>query len=108
MYENEENGKVLGEDLATIFEVMLGVEEIELSALFLSLEDSSKEKITYGKVPVTVSKMHHCTNWSGYFLHQTVTKVGGVSLNRFTGRNNLSLCCYGRLDLPISDMYVVI
>ena len=52
MYESEESGEVLEEELASIFEIMLGVEEVELSVLFLSLEDPDKEKITYGKPTV--------------------------------------------------------
>lgn len=52
MYESEESGEVLEEELASIFEIMLGVEEVELSVLFLSFEDPDKEKITYGKPTV--------------------------------------------------------
>lgn len=49
MYESEENGDILEEDLATILEIMLGVRDVELSGLFLSLDRPDTEKITYGK-----------------------------------------------------------
>lgn len=49
MYESEETGEILEEELASIFEIMLGVEDVELTVLFLSLEDPDKDKITYGK-----------------------------------------------------------
>lgn len=49
MYESEEGGEVLEEELAAILEIMLGVEEVELSGLFLSLDRPDTEKITYGK-----------------------------------------------------------
>ena len=49
MYESEESGDVLEEDLATILEIMLGVDEVELSGLFLELDRPDTEKITYGK-----------------------------------------------------------
>ncbi|XP_039978679.1 lysophosphatidylcholine acyltransferase 1 isoform X1 [Xiphias gladius] len=48
MYESEENGDILEEDLANILEVMLGVDEVELSGLFLELDRPDTEKITYG------------------------------------------------------------
>lgn len=49
MYENEDNGEVREEDLATILEIMLGVKEVELSGLFLSLDNDDQETMTYGK-----------------------------------------------------------
>lgn len=49
MYENEEDGEILEEELAAILEIMLGVKEVELSGLFLSLEGQDTERITYGK-----------------------------------------------------------
>lgn len=49
MYESEENEEVQEEDLAAILEIMLGVKEVELSGLFLSLDNPDTEKITYGK-----------------------------------------------------------
>ncbi|TNN41228.1 Lysophosphatidylcholine acyltransferase 1 [Liparis tanakae] len=50
MYEDEENGHVLLEDLASIFEVMLGVRHVDLSGLFLSLGGSDATKITYDEL----------------------------------------------------------
>ncbi|KAF7668045.1 hypothetical protein LDENG_00035420 [Lucifuga dentata] len=47
IYGSEESGEVLEEDLATILEIMLGMEELELSALFLSLDGPDTGKITY-------------------------------------------------------------
>lgn len=50
MYENKEKGEVIEEDLAAILEIMLGVQEVELSGLFLSLDGPDTNKITYGKI----------------------------------------------------------
>ncbi|XP_056286347.1 lysophosphatidylcholine acyltransferase 1 [Pseudoliparis swirei] len=50
MYEDEENGHVLREDLAAIFEIMLGVRHVDLSGLFLSLDGSDATKITYDEL----------------------------------------------------------
>lgn len=49
IYESEESGEVQEDDLAAILEIMLGVKEVELSGLFLSLDNPDTEKITYGK-----------------------------------------------------------
>lgn len=49
IYGSEESGEVQEEDLAAILEIMLGVKEVELSGLFLSLDNPDTEKITYGK-----------------------------------------------------------
>lgn len=49
MYENEEEGYVLEDDLATILEIMLGVENLVISELFLSMENDTG-KTTYGKI----------------------------------------------------------
>lgn len=46
MYKNEDDGKVKEEDLASILEIMLGVENMDLSGLFLSLGEETG-KITY-------------------------------------------------------------
>ncbi|KAJ0054850.1 hypothetical protein NL108_006281, partial [Boleophthalmus pectinirostris] len=46
MYQNEDDGSVTEEDLATILEIMLGVEKMDLSGLFLSLQEDTG-KITY-------------------------------------------------------------
>uniref|UniRef100_UPI0037E7C93E lysophosphatidylcholine acyltransferase 1 n=1 Tax=Semicossyphus pulcher TaxID=241346 RepID=UPI0037E7C93E len=50
MYENEENGEVLEEELVSICEIMLGVEEVELSGLFLSLDGPDTKKITFDEL----------------------------------------------------------
>ncbi|KAG8005061.1 Lysophosphatidylcholine acyltransferase 1, partial [Nibea albiflora] len=50
MYEDEEKGEVAEEDLAAILEIMLGVQEVELTCVFLSLDDPDTNKITYGKI----------------------------------------------------------
>uniref|UniRef100_A0A3Q3XR49 Phospholipid/glycerol acyltransferase domain-containing protein n=1 Tax=Mola mola TaxID=94237 RepID=A0A3Q3XR49_MOLML len=49
MYESKESGEVEEVNLAAILEIMLGVKEIELSGLFLSLDGPDTGKITYGK-----------------------------------------------------------
>lgn len=48
MYESEEGGEVQESDLAAILEIMLGVKEMELALLFLSLEVDTGA-ITYGE-----------------------------------------------------------
>ncbi|XP_029299365.1 lysophosphatidylcholine acyltransferase 1 [Cottoperca gobio] len=50
MYESEENGDVLKEELAAILEIMLGVKEVELSGLVLALGGSETAKITYDEL----------------------------------------------------------
>ncbi|XP_076610993.1 lysophosphatidylcholine acyltransferase 1 [Chaetodon auriga] len=50
MYESEEDGEIQEEELATILEIMLGVEEVELSGFFLSLDRPDTEKITYDEL----------------------------------------------------------
>lgn len=49
MYESEENGQVLEEELATILKIMLGVKEVDLSRLFLALGRHDTGKIIYSK-----------------------------------------------------------
>ncbi|KAM6903398.1 lysophosphatidylcholine acyltransferase 1 [Lycodopsis pacificus] len=61
MYENEENGDVLKEDLAAIFEIMLGVKKVELSGLFLSLDGPHTAKITY-------DELHHFIEQHPFFV----------------------------------------
>lgn len=51
MYESTEDGQVQENDLAAILEIMLGVKEVELSCLFLSLDNPDVETITYGEMP---------------------------------------------------------
>lgn len=53
IYEKEKAGEVQEEDLATILEIMLGVEEVNLSCLFLVIDKADKDTITYGKDPVS-------------------------------------------------------
>lgn len=50
LFENDKSGEVLEEDLASIFEVMLGVEEVELSGFFLSLDGAGVGKITFDEL----------------------------------------------------------
>lgn len=50
MYEKEDSGAVKDDDLASILEIMLGVENLEVALLFLSLDNPDAETITYGKV----------------------------------------------------------
>ncbi|XP_041663970.1 lysophosphatidylcholine acyltransferase 1 isoform X2 [Cheilinus undulatus] len=50
LYENDESGEVLEEDLASIFEIMLGVEEVELSGFFLSLNGPDVGRITFDEL----------------------------------------------------------
>ncbi|CAF89448.1 unnamed protein product, partial [Tetraodon nigroviridis] len=50
IYEGEEGGEVQENDLDAILEIMLGVKQVELSALFLSLDSTDAETITYGEM----------------------------------------------------------
>ncbi|XP_068189007.1 lysophosphatidylcholine acyltransferase 1-like isoform X2 [Antennarius striatus] len=50
MYVGEESNAVQEDDLAVILEIMLGVKDVELSALFLSLDRPDTEKITYDEL----------------------------------------------------------
>ncbi|XP_078123753.1 lysophosphatidylcholine acyltransferase 1 [Sander vitreus] len=61
MYESEENGYVLEEELAAILEIMLGVKEVELSGLFLALNRPDSAKITY-------DELHHYIEQHPYFV----------------------------------------
>lgn len=49
MYEREEGGEIQEAELAAILEIMLGVKEMELSGLFLSL-DEDRAAITHGEI----------------------------------------------------------
>ncbi|KAI3358370.1 hypothetical protein L3Q82_014810 [Scortum barcoo] len=61
MYESEETGEVLDEELAAILEVMLGVTDVELSGLFVSLDRPDTAKITY-------DELHHFIQRHPYFV----------------------------------------
>ncbi|KAM3858631.1 lysophosphatidylcholine acyltransferase 1 [Diretmus argenteus] len=50
MYEGEENGPVVEEELAAILETMLGVDEVELSKLFSALDVPDTGKLTYDEL----------------------------------------------------------
>lgn len=50
IYESEEGGEVQDDDLAAILEIMLGVKDVELSGLFLSLDNPNTEMIAYGEI----------------------------------------------------------
>ncbi|KAM4725005.1 lysophosphatidylcholine acyltransferase 1 isoform 2-T2 [Anableps anableps] len=56
MYENEDSGEVTGDDLAVVLEIMLGVKEVELSALFLELEAPDTGKITYDELQCIIKQ----------------------------------------------------
>ncbi|XP_008329467.1 lysophosphatidylcholine acyltransferase 1 [Cynoglossus semilaevis] len=48
MYESEETAEVQEQDLATILEIMLGVEEVELSVMFLTMDRGTDTgRLTY-------------------------------------------------------------
>lgn len=50
IYESENGGEVQENDLAAILEIMLGVKEVELSGLFLSLDNADTKTIAYGEI----------------------------------------------------------
>ncbi|KAF3707694.1 Lysophosphatidylcholine acyltransferase 1 [Channa argus] len=56
MYESEENGGILEEELATILEIMLGVKELDLSGLFLALGRPDRGKITYNELHCVIEQ----------------------------------------------------
>ncbi|XP_076016059.1 lysophosphatidylcholine acyltransferase 1 isoform X1 [Genypterus blacodes] len=62
MYESDEDRDVREEDLAAIFEILLGVEEVELSGLFAALGRSDKTKTTY-------DELHHFIAQHPDFAH---------------------------------------
>lgn len=49
MYEQDDGGEVRDDDLASILEIMLGVENVEVAPLFLCLDKAAAESVTYGK-----------------------------------------------------------
>ncbi|KAK5855389.1 hypothetical protein PBY51_005491 [Eleginops maclovinus] len=61
MFESEENGYVLEEDLAAMLEIMLGVREVELSGLFSALGGPDTAKITY-------AELHHFIEQHPHFV----------------------------------------
>uniref|UniRef100_A0A8P4K673 Lysophosphatidylcholine acyltransferase 1 n=1 Tax=Dicentrarchus labrax TaxID=13489 RepID=A0A8P4K673_DICLA len=61
MYESEESGEVLEQEIAAILEIMLGVKEVELSGVFLSLDGPDTEKMTYGKPQCLFAIRHFST-----------------------------------------------
>ena len=72
MYESEENGEVLEQELAAILEIMLGVEEVELSMLFLDLEGPDTDKITYGET---------------HFLFVTAVIINATAFSNISAKN---------------------
>ncbi|CAG5892186.1 unnamed protein product [Menidia menidia] len=50
MYESEDGSGILEEELAVILGIMLGVEEVEFSAVFGALRRPNTGKITYGEL----------------------------------------------------------
>ncbi|XP_054619724.1 lysophosphatidylcholine acyltransferase 1 isoform X2 [Dunckerocampus dactyliophorus] len=50
MYENEDSGHVHEHELAAMLEIMLGVKEVELSMVFMSLDGPDTGKITYDEL----------------------------------------------------------
>lgn len=61
MYESEEDGYVLEDDISAILEIMLGVKEVELSVVFLSLDEPDTGKMTY-------DELHHFIEQHPHFV----------------------------------------
>ncbi|XP_033987065.1 lysophosphatidylcholine acyltransferase 1-like [Trematomus bernacchii] len=59
MFESEDNGYVLEEDLAAILEIMLGVRELDLSGLFSALSGPETAKITYAELHHFIEQQPH-------------------------------------------------
>nr|XP_057904033.1 lysophosphatidylcholine acyltransferase 1 [Doryrhamphus excisus]XP_057904034.1 lysophosphatidylcholine acyltransferase 1 [Doryrhamphus excisus] len=59
MYENEDSGQVHEHELAAMLEIMLGVKEVELSMVFMSLEGPDTGKITYDELRRFVAAHPH-------------------------------------------------
>lgn len=85
IYENEEDGNVLEEDLVTILEIMLGVEELDLSAFFLSLRNGIG-KITYDQLCKFINQHPDFVhNYLHFKNHQNRECVGHAT--RCNGKN---------------------
>ncbi|XP_008298871.1 lysophosphatidylcholine acyltransferase 1 [Stegastes partitus] len=59
MYESEETGEILEEDLAVVFEIMLGVKEVDLSGMFLVLEGPDTGRISYAELQNFIQKFRN-------------------------------------------------
>ncbi|XP_023128009.2 lysophosphatidylcholine acyltransferase 1 [Amphiprion ocellaris] len=59
MYESEETGEILKEDLAVIFEIMLGVKEVDLTVMFLALGGPDTGRITYDELHNFIQKFQN-------------------------------------------------
>lgn len=92
IYESEENGEVLEEDLATILEIMLGVKEVELSGLFLSLDGPDTAKITYGEIrrSFVIFELRYEMNSITFCTYETVVEMIGSIYERFAASSVLS------------------
>ncbi|KAG7245196.1 hypothetical protein INR49_023762, partial [Caranx melampygus] len=70
IYENEKTGEVHEEDLATVLEIMLGVEEVNLSCLFLVIDKADKDTITYDELRDYIDKnpyfVQHCLDFKDH------------------------------------------
>lgn len=59
MYESEDTGEILEEDLAVIFEIMLGVKEVDLTMMFLALGGPDTGRITYDELHTFIQKFQN-------------------------------------------------
>ncbi|KAK7898640.1 hypothetical protein WMY93_019493 [Mugilogobius chulae] len=81
MYQNEEDGSVTEKDLATILEIMLGVENIELGGLFQSLQEDTG-RITYDQLCQFVDQHpDFAENYIRFKNHSSTFSSGRAKIN---------------------------
>ncbi|CAN9503762.1 unnamed protein product [Ophioblennius macclurei] len=68
MYENEDGGEILEEELAVTLEIMLGVKDVDLSALF-STQKPDTGRITYDEFYLYVQQNPHTLDWIDFRDH---------------------------------------
>lgn len=102
MYEKEDNGEVREEDLAAILEIMLGVKEVDLSGLFLSLDNDDQETMTYGKTQCLSVIKHFSTTVQNDVRPLYIWEHCGDDWQHLSARASLlPPCCHRRIWFPL-------
>lgn len=86
MYENEDNGEILEEELCVILEIMLGVKEVGLHGLFLSLEEPDTGRIAYNTFHGFVQQNPNVLEWIDFKDHPSRSGFG--PLRSCNGQNH--------------------
>ncbi|XP_072226977.1 lysophosphatidylcholine acyltransferase 1 [Leuresthes tenuis] len=83
MYESEGNGEILEEELAVILEIMLGVEEVELSAVFLARKRPDTGTITYDELQHLIQQhppfILNCLHFRGHPCKSCLSRPGSCN-----------------------------